>query len=122
MIVCDFGDLLALYHLEASITTEDFIQGLSHTFLIKTVLALHKTLLFARVENDDAWDFTFFKVKHGGELRFLTHIEPHEAKGYSTFNFASESCLDVVNGLEYQSVALCGRRYNVNYAKNTIFL
>lgn len=89
---------IALDHLEAGVTTEDFVQGVRHAFSGHLLFAFEVSLLLAGVKNNDAWHFTLFKVEDAAELGLRGHVQTHEHECDSTLNFARERILHVVHG------------------------
>jgi len=64
MLSREFRQFIALNHLEASISTENFVKGISDSLLAKLIFTLEESLFLSRVENNNAWYFSLFKIEY----------------------------------------------------------
>ena len=121
MLLSEFG-YVALDHLEASIASKDFVQGVGDAILVQLVFMLEESLLLAWVHDDDAWNVTFLELENTGEVGLHRHIEAHEVKGDSTLNLAREKVLNVVHFQDDLSVRLAGCRHKIDNAEDAVLL
>lgn len=122
MLLLKLTKLLALDHLEAGISTEDFVEGVRGALLSERVLTLQESLLLAWVENDQAWKFAFLKVEYRGEIFLSADVEAHEVKCDAALDLARESIVDVLEGLDDGGVGRRGVWQSVDHTKHAIFL
>jgi len=121
VLLSEFG-YVALDHLEASISSKDFVQGVGDAILVQLVFMLEESLLLAWVHDNNAWHVTLLKLENTGEVGLHRHVEAHEVKGDSTLDLAREKVLDVVHFQNDGLVRLTSLGHEINDAEDTVLL
>ena len=121
MLLSEFG-YVALDHLEASIASENFVQGVGDAILVQLVFMLEESLLLAWVHDNNAWHVTLLKLENTGEVGLHRHVEAHEVKGDSTLDLAREKVLDVVHLQNDGLVRLASLGHEINDAEDAVLL
>ena len=98
VLLRDLRQLVALNNLEASVSAEDLIEGVSDALLGQAVLRLQESLLLAWVEHDDSWHLSVLEVESGSEVRLLAYVQAHEVECDATLNLAFKHILHIAHG------------------------
>jgi hypothetical protein len=90
MWLSKFWQLITLDHLEASVTSENLIQGGTDTVHGQVLIVDQESLLLTWVENDEAWSRQIIPTKCVCEVALSRHVKPEEVENDSSLDLARE--------------------------------
>ena len=122
MWLSKFRQLITFYHLEASITPENLIQGGADAVHSQILIVNEESLLLTWVENDKAWCHQVIPAKCVGEVTLRLHVKSEEVEHDSSLNLAREDFLDLVERQENSFVTLGCAWHQINDAEDTVLL